>query len=304
MRLSLDALSDAAGPGKPPSAEPARATAPGAPVGRRVQASLVFARGGGTTVLARQTVPYPFHITRAFRMHPESPDLATLYLQSASGGLYAADHLTLAIEARAGARAHVTTQAGTVVHRGGPEPSHQETRLRVAADAFLAFNPDPLILFPGAHLAVSTEVVAEAGARAIVTESVACHDPAGQGRLFDRLDLGLTIRTPEGRALVRERSRIDGTAFGGPDSPMGDCRAYGTMIVLGTSPDDRLASSHLCRAADTAGCLTGVSPLPNGAGLGLRLLAPDGGSLSAGMEAVFRIVFEAMSGCEPGRRRK
>ncbi|ACB79310.1 Urease accessory protein UreD [Methylorubrum populi BJ001] len=294
MALSLDDL-----PEKPAPAEPVSA-----PVGRRVQASLVFARGGGTTVLSRQVVPYPFHITRAFRMHPESPDLATLYLQSASGGLYAADHLTLDIAARPGARVHVTTQAGTVVHRGGPEPTRQDTRLAIAADAFLALNPDPLILFPGAHLAVSTDITAEPGARAIVTESVACHDPLGQDRPFDRLDLGLTIRTPEGRALVRERSRIDGAAFVGPDSPMGGHRAYGTMVVLGAPEDARLAGPLLRQASDTAGCLTGVSVLPNGAGLGLRLLAPDGGTLSAGMEAVFRIVFEALSGCGPGRRRK
>ncbi|MFF8802041.1 MULTISPECIES: urease accessory protein UreD [unclassified Methylobacterium] len=290
MALSLDGL-----PETPP---------PTAPVGRRVQASLVFARGGGTTVLSRQSVPYPFHITRAFRMHPESPDLATLYLQSASGGLYAADHLTLDIAARPGARVHVTTQAGTVVHRGSPEPSRQVTRLTVAADAFLALNPDPLILFPGAHLAISTEITAEPGARAIVSESVACHDPAGEGRPFDRLDLGLTIRTPEGRALVRERSRIDGTAFAAPDSPMGPHRAYGTMVVLGAPDDARLAGLRLRQAADAVGCLTGLSPLPNGAGLGLRLLAPDGGALSAGMDAVFRIVFEVLSGCTPGRRRK
>ena len=294
MALSLDDLPET----------PAPAEAAPAPVGRRVRASLVFARGGGTTVLSRQAVPYPFHITRAFRMHPGSPDLATLYLQSASGGLYAADHLTLDVAARTGARVHVTTQAGTVVHRGGPEPTRQETRLAVAADAFLALNPDPLILFPDAHLAISTEITAEPGARAIVTESVACHDPLGQGRPFDRLDLGLTIRTPEGRALVRERSRIDGAAFTGPDSPMGGHRAYGTMVVLGAPDDARLAGPLLRQASDAAGCLTGVSPLPNGAGLGLRLLAPDGGALSAGMEALFRILFAALSGCEPGRRRK
>ncbi|GJE72197.1 urease accessory protein UreD [Methylorubrum podarium] len=294
MALSLDGLPET----------PAPAEAAPAPVGRRVRAALVFARGGGTTVLSRQNVPYPFHITRAFRMHPGRPDLATLYLQSASGGLYAADHLTLDVAARTGARVHVTTQAGTVVHRGGPEPTRQETRLTIAADAFLALNPDPLILFPDAHLAISTEITAEPGARAIVTESVACHDPLGQGRPFDRLDLGLTIRSPEGRALVRERSRIDGAAFTGPDSPMGGHRAYGTMVVLGAPDDARLAGPLLRQASDAAGCLTGVSPLPNGAGLGLRLLAPDGGALSAGMEALFRILFAALSGCEPGRRRK
>ena len=110
MALSLDGL-----PETPP---------PTAPVGRRVQASLVFARGGGTTVLSRQVVPYPFHITRAFRMHPESPDLATLYLQSASGGLYAADHLTLDIAARPAPR---------LVGRGGEDEAICRSIISLAA---------------------------------------------------------------------------------------------------------------------------------------------------------------------------
>jgi urease accessory protein len=54
---------------------------------RRIEASLRFATGGGRTVLVHQHVPYPFHVTRAFHLDPSRPDLATLYLQSASGGL-------------------------------------------------------------------------------------------------------------------------------------------------------------------------------------------------------------------------
>lgn len=285
---------------QPGAPDPIRAAATH---GRCADAQLTFVRGGGTTVLSRQAVPYPFHITRAFRMHPDGPDLATLYLQSASGGLYEADQLSLAIEARAGARAHVTTQAGTVVHRGGPAPSRQDTTIRIAADAFLAFSPDPLILFPGAHLALRTDIVAEPGARVILTEGVACHDPAGRDRPFDRLSLSLRIGEPAGRTLVREQGLIDGTSFAGDASPLGPHRAYGTTILIG--PPEALPSiPQLQQEADLAGCFAGASPLPNGAGLGLRLLAPDGGRLSAGQEAVFRLAFRLMSGCEPGRRRK
>ena len=276
-------------------------------VGRRAEARLVFARGGGATVLTRQHVPYPFHVTRTFRLHPEAPDLASLYLQSASGGLYRSDHLSLAIEARPGARAFVTTQAGTVVHRGGPLPTRQDTRVRIGADAFLAYTPDPLILFPGAHLSVATEMAVEPGARAIVTEGVACHDPAGRGAPFDRLSMSLRIADPAGRILVRERSEIDGAAFSDPASPLGGHRAYGTMILVG--PADLLPEPRRIQAeADAVGCLAGASPLPNGAGLagglGIRLLAPDGGRLSAGLDALVHLAFRAFSGCEPARRRK
>ena len=84
-----------------------------------VEASLHFHRGGGRTVLAHQHVPYPFHATRPFYLDRERPEIATLYLQSASGGLYRGDDVALSIVAGPHAAAHVTTQAST--HRA-PDP--------------------------------------------------------------------------------------------------------------------------------------------------------------------------------------
>lgn len=271
--------------------------------GRQAEAALVFARGGGATVLARQTVPYPFHITRTFKLYPEEPDLATLYLQSASGGLYRGDRIGLDIAVRAGGRAHVTTQSATVVHETGPARARQATRLSVGAGAFLALEPDPLILFPGARLDLDTRITLAGDARAIVIEGIAHHDPRGEGRPFGAMSLSLSIATPDGRLLVAEHGRIEGAAFAAPASPLGNCRACGSMLVLAAGealPD----VGRLQAATDAAGCLAGASPLPNGAGLGLRLLAPDGGRLSAGLQAAFAVAFTALAGVAPGRRRK
>ncbi len=92
------------------------------PLGRGVEATLRFAVGGGRTMLAHQHVPYPFHVTRPFYLDPQRPHLATLYLQSAAGGLYRGDRLLLAIDVAPGGSAHVTTQASMIVHdtRGQP----------------------------------------------------------------------------------------------------------------------------------------------------------------------------------------
>lgn len=283
-------------------------TTEGAGGARRFEARLVFARGGGTTVLARQVVPYPFHITRPFRLHPDRPDIATLYLQSASGGLYRADRLSLDIAARPGSRVHVTTQSATVVHDTGTSAARQDTRLSVASDALLVLHPDPMILFPGAALELDTRIVLGPGARAIVSEGFASHDPrrtasGGGKRPFASITLSLAIGTEAGATLVRERSRLDGGSLAGPASPLGRWAAYGAMMILGPSeclPDE----AALQEAADGAGCLCGVSPLPNTAGLGVRVLAPDGGMLSAGMDAVFALAFTALSGVAPARRRK
>ena len=63
------------------------------PKGRDVEALLSVDQAGGRTTLRRQQVGYPLHVTRGFYLDAERPDLLTLYLQSASGGLYAGDQL-------------------------------------------------------------------------------------------------------------------------------------------------------------------------------------------------------------------
>lgn len=275
----------------------------GAGRSRHSQARLVFVRGGGTTVLSRQVVPYPFHITRPFRMYPDHPDIATLYLQSASGGLYRADCLGLDITARPGSRAHITTQSATVVHDTGAFAARQDTRLAIASDASLALHPDPMILFPGSALDLDTRIVVGPDARVIVSEGFASYDPTGMGRPFSRIALSLRVETEDGRILVNERSTLDGATLAGPASPMGAYAAYGSMVILG-SVDCRPDIGVLQVAAEGIGCLCGASPLPNAAGLAARVLAPNGGALSTGMDAVFAVAFAALFGCAPARRRK
>src|SRR6202046_3724502 len=62
-------------------------------LGREAEVVLVAELAGGRTILRRQHVGYPFHITRAFQLDRMRPDLAALYLQPTSGGLYAPERL-------------------------------------------------------------------------------------------------------------------------------------------------------------------------------------------------------------------
>src|SRR5260370_20575024 len=103
---------------------------------RRIEATLCFIVGGGRTVLAHQHVPYPFHVTRTFHLDPQRPDLATLYLQSAAGGLYRGDRLLLAIDAAPGARVHVTPQAATIIHDTRDQSPPHFTRIRPPPHGF------------------------------------------------------------------------------------------------------------------------------------------------------------------------
>lgn len=275
-----------------------------AAAGRFRRAELVFARGGGRSALMRQIAPYPFHVTRPFALDRARPDLATLYLQSASGGIYRGDRLDLSLEVRAGAAAHVTSQAATVVHDTGAERARQTMDVIVGEGAFAALTLDPLILFPGAELTVSTTVRLAEGALAIVADGVAWHDFAALGRAFGSLTSETLVHGPDDRLLVCDRASVRGEELLGPGSLLGPAGgAYGTAYLLG--PRDRLPTPEAIETTlDEVGCHAGASLLPNGAGLGVRMIAANGGSITRGVEAVFALGGEAMLGFAPARRRK
>jgi urease accessory protein len=270
---------------------------------RRIEASLHFAAGGGRTVLVHQHVPYPFHVTRAFHLDRARPDLATLYLQSASGGLYRGDRLVLDIDVASGAAAHVTTQAATVVHDTRERGAVQLTRLRVAEGSFAAVVPDPLVLFPGAAIESRIAVKLAQGARAILSEGFAHHDPADEDRPFARVALSTTVRDANDRVVLSDRGAISGAAFFGAASPAGPYRATGTLFALGPGAEG-LDAAALERRLSVAGCLAGVGTTPHDLGLAVRILAPDGGALARGLDVAFAAAFEALLGFAPARRRK
>lgn len=273
------------------------------PFSGAVAASLRFSRGGGRTVLVRQRVPYPFHATRTFYLDRARPEIATLYLQSASGGLYRGDNLALLIVADAHAAAHVTTQASTIVHRTHKRGVTQRTHIEIAEHAFAAMTPDPLVLFPGAQIACTTDISLAATANAIFTDGLAHHDPDGKSRPFDRYSNSIVVRSTEGVVLLADRGSLAGESMLGPASPLGPFRAVGTVLVLGHG-SERCDPTVLESRLATCGCIAGISRLPNNAGVGGRILAADGGALARGLETAFAVAFEAMIGVPPARRRK
>jgi urease accessory protein len=277
--------------------------APAPPAGRRAEARLAFALAGGCTRLVRQHVPYPVHVTRPFHIEAARPGLATLYLQSASGGFYRGDDVALSLAVGDGAAVHVTTQAATVVHDSRGEGCRQAVSITVGEGAFCAFVPDPVVMFPGAAFASEITVDLAPGSMAILTDGVCRHDPAGDGAAFERWDGATVVRDATGRVLLADRGGVEGSDLAGPRSPLGRSAAFGTALLL--APPDRLPSPAAIDAAVAAhGCVAGTGPAPNGAGLAVRLLAPGGGALARALDAVFAVGFEAMLGAPPARRRK
>lgn len=268
----------------------------------RHRAELQFARTNARTYLARQFVEYPFHITRPFYLDREPADLATLYLQSASGGIYSGEHLDLAIEAAAGAQCQVTSQSSTIVHDCRGLTSRYTARIRAASGAFIALCSDPLILFPGAAIEMQTEVRLEPDAAAIIADGLVLHDPSGGGREpFALFANELTVSDVSGHRLLVDRWRVSGAEFS-QLAPHGSQRMAGSVFALGRLP--AVSSADLEAGVAATGSYAGATRLPNEAGLAVRLLAPDGAALARGLTRAWEILFTGLFGAPPGRRSK
>lgn len=269
---------------------------------RTARARLAFEHRAGRTVLARQFVPYPFHVTRPFHLDAARPDLATLYLQSSSGGLFRGDDLALSLSACAGAAAYVTTQAATIVHDTRGEAARQSITAEAGPQALLVLACDPLVLFPGAALVTETHALLAPGARMILAEGMTWHDPGGSGKVFESFRGATTVATGAGRVVAMDRQALRGDDVAGPFSPLGPYRAMGSVLLLGDGPWPDPAS--LETDLDGLRCWAGASPLPGGVGLGIRILAADGGALAAGLDRAVTTALAAILGTAPARRRK
>jgi urease accessory protein len=267
------------------------------------EALLVAELAGGKTVLRRQHVGYPLHVTRAFRLDRMRPDLTTLYLQSASGGLYAGDRVRLDLAVGAGAALNLTTQASTVVHDGRGRGSRTHQSVTVQDGAFCAVICDPYVLFPGASLDIGTTAVVADSAAFIMAEGFAAHDPHRRGGTFARFSTTTSITRTDGERVVFDRGSVGGDQLAGRYAALGGMAAAASVLMI--APPGRLADSAAIEAAaDHCGCLAGVTAAPNGAGLAMRMLAPDGGTLVRGIEAAFHIAARAALGVDLAPRRK
>ncbi|MEL7280274.1 MAG: urease accessory protein UreD [Pseudomonadota bacterium] len=267
-----------------------------------VQAHLAFAKARGRTVLVGQKTPHPFHITRPFHLKGDPEHMATLYLQSSSGGLYGDDDLVLRLSVGDGASAHVTTQASTIVHAARGGQTRQRVHLTLGQNSYLEYLPDPAILFSGAHLSAEVTADLEEGAQLILCDSALSHDPEGQRTSFERFANMLKITGPDGSTVLLDRSDVSGPAWA---RRTGALPVHGVMIVVGAI-DARAVAEAITQSLPTgdAKLYSAVSPFPERNLCTCRLLAADGASFTRAMEMAWRAARVTLIGTHPETRRK
>jgi urease accessory protein len=271
------------------------------------QLELQFASdANGRTYIERQFAAYPFHVCRALYHDTACEGLATLYIQSCSGGLYEDDRLDITFEAKTAAAAHITTQASTVVHSMLAGSAAQHTSIRAGRQSYLEYLPDPQILFPHSRLNSTIHVALAGDAVVLVSDSFLTHDPTGAECAFTSYLSEIEIEDDAGRRLAIDRMQLDGSVLQ-PRYPgiMGTFVAQGTLIAagIGSIPKTILADlAHLSR--DNRVAAIGLSELPKSSGIIVRIIASDGATLRREMQGAWSAIRHLLKGCRSPHERK
>ncbi|MBM3585270.1 MAG: hypothetical protein FJX36_12850 [Alphaproteobacteria bacterium] len=245
---------------------------------RRGRIKLHFAHDGARTSLARNFASYPFHVTRPFYFDAAWPDLPTVVLQSASGGLFQGDRLSIEISVGEGASVQVTSQSAMKIHSMERDHAVQEAHLKIERNGYLEVIADPAILFPDSTVETMTMIELDQGASAILAESFFWHDPkGGVAPNFSLASTAIEVRDSAGRLLMKDRYRV--TRPDPDPATTADWQAMkgqGTVYVLCQTHSGAALVEGLRSALGGSGHgYVGVSVLPNEAGAFVRVLASD-----------------------------
>jgi urease accessory protein len=263
--------------------------------------------GAGRTFIARQYADYPFHICKAQYLDEQPSGMATLYIQSCSGGLFEHDRLSFSINAAEGTAVHLTTQASTIVHSArGSGFANQYGTIVALPGALIEYLPDPIILFPGSRFTTRLTVQLAETASLVIGESFFRHDPAGGSAAPDVLDACLEVRLPEGTLLARDRMRIGGETWQAHvPGCWGDWSCHGLLLVMtGAVSCERLCTAMRTAASSVGGVYAGATALPHGKGIFARFLARDAVQLKHAMTTGWIAARTMLSGAAPLPRRK
>ena len=275
---------------------------------RRGKLDMEFARDPyGRTFLRNQFSSYPFHICRPLYLDDgPTKNMATIYTQSCSGGLYTEDRLETSIVAGPETQVHVSTQASTIIHQGTRGPACQSTTIKVADDALMEYTPDPVILFPNSHLRSSLRLELTSTASAIVHDSFLAHDYRSGSGTFDLIENELTIVGSNGISRMIDRFRFSGSEYvEGITGQMGGYLCHGSFVAIAPKADvGGLVAVSREAIRSIQNTLLGVSILPDGTGMSARILSRNAVGLKVAMTRLWSISREAITGSPPQFRRK
>ena len=261
---------------------------------------------GGRTRLVRRAQRFPIHFTTPLYLDARRPDMAFVYVQNPTGGVFGGDRLRTAVTVGPAASVHLTTPSATKIYRMEEGEAVQEVDLDLEEEAYVEYLPEPLIPQAGSRYEQRTRARVGPAAALILSETV------GPGRLargerfaYDRLMLATEIWA-EGREICAERILLEPGRRAVAERGILDGYAYlSTLYAVAPGRDaDQIADVLDNAVRGAAGVLAGAGTLPGGTGALARLLSNSSATIGSALLAAWSAARALLIGHPPPRRRK
>jgi urease accessory protein len=262
----------------------------------------------GRTRLARRNMRFPLRTTTPMYLDPASRDMAFVYVQNPTGGVFPGDRLEARLALDVGARVHVTTQSATKIYGMDDAEAFQSIGATLASGSYLELVPDLLIPHAGSRYVQKLDISVATDAGFFMTEMVSPGRLA-RGERFEYSVLALRTRVldDDGIELIADAMLFE-PARRPPDRRglVGRFSFVGTALAVAPScdvPELARAIEDVCsRVGDdvvAAGCA-----VHGDVGVAVRALAASHRSLRDVLDAVWAVVRERLVDAPPPPRRK
>ena len=268
---------------------------------------LGFDRNRGRTELVQHYQKSPLQIMQPLYFNLLRPDMPYTYLMSSGGGILQGDRQRTDLRFGSGTSAHLTTQAHTRVYRMDSGYATAIVNLEAGEDAYVEYLPDPVVPFADSRFYQQTSVVLDESATLLLGETVYAGRLArGERHAYDVYASDLEVRRPDGRLVALDRVRLC------PKAEPGDLTGHGVNGLGVLAGHDVLAMLYVftplvppALLADTlSGAVSGsggdlifgVSTLPGGTGVWMRLVGNDTVAVAAANTAAAGAVHELLTG--------
>ncbi|MFT0858831.1 urease accessory protein UreD [Ancylobacter sp. G4_0304] len=280
--------------------EPAQMRAAGP--GKVGELRLGFSLRHGRSILHDLYRVAPLLVQQALYWDEAMPELPICSIISIGGGILQGDRYKIDISVGEGACAHVTTQSANRVHRMDANYASQHQTVTLEAGSYLEYLPDFTIPYRDSRFINQTDIVIAEDATLLYGEMMLAgrkHHHADERFGLDLLSVAVAVRRPGGRKLFAEKILIekDDTSIDYP-AVMQGYDAFANIMCLTPPPvaariKERF-ETHFPSEAPRA--ISGVSRLPNDAGLMLRAVGVETYDVRNEVRRFWRIVREEARG--------
>jgi urease accessory protein len=236
---------------------------------------LTFERHGDRTRMVHHYYRSPLQMFQPIYLDTNRPDMPFVMLLQNGGGMLQGDRYRIDITCGPNAAAHITTQSAGKLYKCEENFITQVIEIEAQAGSIVEFLPDMTIPYRDSRFFQHIALRVDPGATVILGDVLAPGRTAyGEHHDYTLFHTQLEAFDLEGTLLAADRIALEPRRRS-PKSPamLGEFDALGVLYVFSrVGPVAHLVEAVRAAIEDDTQTISGVSELPDGAGISVRIL--------------------------------